>query len=106
MSGNSFDQQGEAREALRTAVSTYGSRVLGDPRILGNLVADLLPDLPRERSLLVAAAEAGVAGELMQHVEQQHLDVDTAIQLVARSLTLPLVTSLVSAFWIDFLLQP
>ena len=87
MSGNTFDQEGEAREALSTAVSSYGPRVLGDPRVLGNLVTDLLPDLPRERSLLVTAAEAGVAGELSQHVEQQHVDVDTAIQLVARSLT-------------------
>ncbi len=87
MSGNSFDEQGEAHEALSTAVKSYGARVLGDPRVLGNMVGDMLPDLPREASLLVTAAEAGVAGELVQHVEQQHLDVDTAIQLVARSLT-------------------
>jgi hypothetical protein len=44
---------GEAHEALGTAVASYGQRVLSDPHALGNLVADLLPDLPRERSLLV-----------------------------------------------------
>jgi len=87
MSGDPFDAQGEAHEALSTAVSSYGARVLNDPRMLGNLVTDLLPDSPRERSLLVTAAEAGVAGELAQHVDQQHLDVDTAVELVARGLT-------------------
>jgi hypothetical protein len=86
MSGQ-LDAQGEAHEALSSAVASYGPRVLSDPRILGNLVADLLPDLPRERSLLVTAAEADVAGELAQHVEQQHLDAVTAVQLVARALT-------------------
>jgi hypothetical protein len=82
-----LDAQGEAREALSTAVTSYGRRVLDDPRMLGNLVADLLPDLPRERSLLVTAAEADVAGDLERHVEQQRLDADTAVQLVARRLT-------------------
>jgi hypothetical protein len=82
-----LDARGEAHEALGTAVASYGQRVLSDPHTLGNLVADLLPDLPRERSLLVAAAEAGVAAELRQHVEEQHIDPDTAAQLVARSLS-------------------
>jgi len=87
MSGDQFDPQGEAREALSTAVSSYGMRVLSDPRILGNLVTDLLPDSPRERSLLVTAAEAGMATELSQHVEQQRLSVEAAVALVARGLT-------------------
>src|SRR6266566_1658483 len=82
-----LDTQGEAHEALGTAVASYGQRVLTDPHTLGNLVADLLPDLPRERSLLVTAAEAGVAAEMRQHVEEQHIDPDTAAQLVARSLS-------------------
>ena len=82
-----LDTQGEAHEALGTAVASYGQRVLSDPHTLGNLVADLLPDLPRERSLLVTAAEAGVAAEMRQHVEGQHIDPDTAAQLVARSLS-------------------
>jgi hypothetical protein len=86
MSGDAYDVQGEVREALNTAVDGYGKRVLNDPRILGNLVTDLLPDLPRERSLLVTGAEAGVAAELTQHVEGQHMDADTAVSLVARSL--------------------
>jgi hypothetical protein len=86
MSGDTYDVQGEVRDALNTAVEGYGKRVLNDPRVLGNLVTDLLPDLPRERSLLVTGAEAGVAAELTQHVEGQRMDTDTAVSLVARSL--------------------
>ena len=82
-----LDTQGEAHEALGTAVASYGQRVLSDPHTLGNLVADLLPDLPRERSLLVTGAEADIAGEMRQHVEEQRIDPDTAVQLVARSLS-------------------
>jgi hypothetical protein len=36
-----LDTQGEAHEALGTAVASYGQRVLSDPHTLGNLVADL-----------------------------------------------------------------
>ena len=82
-----LDAQGEAREALSSVAADYGPRVLSDPRMLGNLVTDLLPDLPRERSLLVTAAETGVAGELTSLVEEHHLDPDTAVQMVAQSLT-------------------
>jgi hypothetical protein len=82
-----LDTQGEAHDALGSAVSSYGQRVLNDPHILGNLVTDLLPDLPRERNLLVMGAEAGVAAEISQHVEEQRIDPDTAVQLVARSLS-------------------
>src|ERR1700760_3646070 len=87
MSGDPYDVQGEVRDALNTAVDSYGKRVLNDPRVLGNLVTDLLPDLPRERSLLVTAAEAGIAAELTQNVEGQHMDADTAVALAARSLS-------------------
>jgi hypothetical protein len=82
-----LDTQGEAHDALGSAVNSYGQRVLNDPHILGNLVTDLLPDLPRERNLLVTGAEAGVAAEITQHVEEQHIDPDTAVQLVARTLS-------------------
>ena len=87
MNEQQLDAQGEAHQALGAVVNDYGRQVLSDPRMLGNLVTDLLPDLPRERSLLVTAAESGVAGELTRHVQEQRLDADTAVQLVARSLT-------------------
>jgi hypothetical protein len=82
-----LDSQGEARDALSSVVNDYSKRVLSDPRMLGNLVTDLLPDQPRERSLLVTAAEADVAGDLTRHVEEHHLDPDTAVQMVSRALS-------------------
>lgn len=82
-----LDSQGEAHEALGSAVNSYGQRVLNDPHILGNLVTDLLPDLPRERNLLVMGAEARVAADISQHVDEQHIDPDTAVHLAARSLS-------------------
>ncbi len=87
MSQPQSEAQREAHEALGTAVASYGQRVLADPHILGNLVTDLLPDLPRERSLLVAGAEAGIAAEMTQHVQEQHIDPDTAVQLAAQALS-------------------
>jgi hypothetical protein len=81
-----LDEQGEAHEALNSAVANYGPRILENPQMLGNVVTDLLPDLPREQSLLIAAAEAGVAADLSQHVGNQNLDPGTAVQLVARML--------------------
>jgi hypothetical protein len=87
MSDQQLDAQGEAQEALGEAIKSYGLSVLGNPRILGNFVTDMLPDLPRERSLLITAAEADVAGELTRHVEEQHVNADTAVQMVARALS-------------------
>jgi len=82
-----MDAQGEARDALSSVVADFGPRVLSDPRMLGSRMSDLLPDLPKERQLLITAAEADVAGELTRHVQEQHLDANTAVQLVAGSLT-------------------
>jgi hypothetical protein len=100
MNEQQLDIQGEAHEALGTAVNDYGRQILNDPRMLGNLVTDLLPDLPRERSLLVTAAESNVAGELTRHVQEQRLDADTAVQLVARSLTDRRSIDLVASTWV------
>src|SRR5215813_12067668 len=81
-----LDEQGEAREALNSAVTNYGPRILQNPQILGNVVTDLLPDLPREQNLLIAAAEADVATDLSQHIRSQNLEPGTAVQLAAHAL--------------------
>jgi hypothetical protein len=81
-----LDEQGEAREALNSAVTNYGPRILQNPQILGNVVTDLLPDLPREQNLLIAAAEADVAADLSQHIRDQNLEPGTAVQLAAHAL--------------------
>jgi hypothetical protein len=76
----------EAQNALRAIVSNpaYGVAALSSATIMANLLKDLLPDAPREVSILVAAAEAGVAGQLRDRVSQG-MDVGTASAVVAGS---------------------
>jgi hypothetical protein len=100
MTDQTFDEQGEAHEAMGSVVSSYGARVLSNPQMLRNLVADLLPDLPRERSLLVSAAEAGVAAEMTQYVEEQHIDAATAVQLTARALSERTMIDSTASMWV------
>jgi hypothetical protein len=57
---------------------------LSSSQIMANLLKDLLPDAPREVSILVAAAEAGVASNLRDRVSQG-MDVGTASAVVAGS---------------------
>jgi hypothetical protein len=84
---SSPDEDDEAQEALRTAVGSFGPQVLDNPRLLVGIVSDQLPDATRERDLLVTAAEAGVATELRQHVEQQGMGAETAVMMAAQSLS-------------------
>jgi Fibronectin type III domain len=95
-----LDTQGEAREALNSAVADFGPRILSDPRMLRSRMSDVLPDLPRERYLLVTAAEADVAGELTAHVQGQHLDPETAIAMVSRSLSDRTSIEMASSTWV------
>jgi hypothetical protein len=80
------DESDEAQNALRAIVSNpaYGIAALSSSQIMANLLKDLLPDAPREVSILVAAAEAGVAGNLRDRVSQG-MDVGTASAVVAGS---------------------
>src|SRR5215471_963521 len=74
----------QARAALTSIVSDpeYGAAALSSPRTMSNLLKDLLPDAPREKTVLVAAAEAGLAETLRDHVAQG-VDSDTAVRLTA-----------------------
>ena len=80
------DESDEAQQALRAIISNpaYGVAALSSPQTMANLLKDLLPDAPREVSILVAAAEAGVAGNLRERVSQG-MDVGTASAVVAGS---------------------
>ena len=95
-----LDPQGEAREALSSAVADFGQRILSDARMIRSRMSDLLPDLPRERHLLDTAAEADVAGELTQHVQGQRLDPQIAIQMVSRSFSDRMSIDLASSTWV------
>jgi hypothetical protein len=81
-----WDESDEAQKALRAIVSdpVYGVAALSSPQIMANLLKDRLPDAPAEVSILVAAAEAGVASNLRDRVSQG-MDVNTASAVVAGS---------------------
>jgi len=79
-----WDAQGEALAALRAIVADprYGPPALSNAQTMTNLLKDMLPDAPRESSVLVAASEAGMAGMLQSNVSQG-MDVTTACRLAA-----------------------
>ena len=79
-----WDAQGEAHAALRAIVADprYGPPALSNAQTMTNLLKDMLPDAPRESSVLVAASEAGVAG-LLQGNMSRGMDVATASRLAA-----------------------
>jgi hypothetical protein len=76
-----WDPQGEVVAALREATAHYGERVLSNPRVLENLLSDLLPDGPAEARLLVFAAQHDLAGSLSELC--QHVDAEEATRLAA-----------------------
>jgi hypothetical protein len=93
-----YDGDGQAREALSTAVNNFGVRILSNPQMLGNVFRDLLPDSPREVSLLVAAAEANVASLLQDRIGK-HMDPDTAARLTASDLVQLRALDSVACLW-------
>ena len=86
MASAQWDEGDEAQKALRSIVSNpaYGAAALSSAPMMTNLLKDLLPDAPREVSILIAAAEAGVADNLRDRVSQG-MDVGTASAVVAGS---------------------
>lgn len=86
MNAKPWDPAGQARRALQgiAADPHYGAAALSQPAVMSNLLKDFLPDEPREASLLVAAAQADLAGALRGYVAQG-LDAATAVNLTANS---------------------
>lgn len=82
----SWEHAAEARAALNAIITDpeLGVAALSSPQTMSNLLKDLLPDAPREKSILVAAAEAGLVDTLREHVAQG-MDPGTAISLTASS---------------------
>src|SRR3974377_2614841 len=72
MASPQWGEGDEAQQALRAILSNpaYGCPALSSATIMANLLKDLLPDAPREGSILVAAAEAGVADNLRDRISQ------------------------------------
>src|SRR6266704_5585873 len=86
MADMSWEHAAEARAALNAIVGDpeHGVAALSSAQTMSNLLKDLLPDAPREKSILVAAAEAGLASSLREHVAQGMYP-NTAIRLTASS---------------------
>jgi hypothetical protein len=84
VTGTSWEHQREVRDALQTIVSDpqLGVPTLSSAQTMSNLLKELLPDAPRETSVLVAAAEAGLAQVLLDQVGQG-MDISTASSLTA-----------------------
>jgi hypothetical protein len=80
------EHQDEIRAAIKSIVDdpSYGRSTLSSSQQMSSLLKDLLPNSPRETSILVAAAEADVAGTLREHVAQG-LALPAASALAARS---------------------
>ena len=81
-----WDPSGKARAALASIVSDFGARALSSPSILDNVLRDLLPDSPKQVSLIVAAGGSTVAASLREHVTQG-MDADTAVRLASTQLS-------------------
>jgi serine/threonine-protein kinase len=80
------DPSGRARTALRAIVSDpdRGVAALSSTQAMSTALRDLLPDMPRETKVLVAAAEEGVAEALSYYVANG-MDSATVRDKVARS---------------------
>ena len=72
MGGIPSEHAKDVREALRSVAADpdLGPSTLSDAQAMSNLLKDLLPDAPREKNLLVAAADAGLAAMMIDHVGQ------------------------------------
>jgi len=80
-----FDQSARVALAAIVADADLGPAALSDPGALSNLLSDYLPGSPRETGLLMAAAQADVAGRLREHVAHG-MDPGTAIRITAATL--------------------
>src|SRR5262249_41030074 len=72
MSSLSWEHAVEMRHALTVIVTDpdYGVSALSNVRTMTNLLNDLLPDAPREKSALIGAADARVSEILLDRIGQ------------------------------------
>jgi hypothetical protein len=85
MATQPLDASGEARPTLRTVVQDHGTAALSNPQLMNSLLQDLMPGSPRESRVLVAAADADVAGILMERAKQ-HVSMAAAVLQAATAL--------------------
>lgn len=83
MTTQPLDANGQARTALHAIARDYGEAALANPEFMNGILRDLIPDLPREASVLVAAADANVAGILRERADQHVSTAAAVAQAVA-----------------------
>jgi hypothetical protein len=93
-----WDAGGDASAALLHVVEGFGPPVLGRPDMLEGLLADDVPQLPREIAMLTAAARYGVADLLSERV-RQGIAPQAAIAMVANDMTSRTAVDAAGAQW-------
>ncbi len=84
MAARPWEHADEARAALQAILEDpgLGIAVLSSGWLVANVLEDMLPDAPRERAVLVMAAQANLATALQEYV-LQGIDPATAVSLAA-----------------------
>jgi EmrB/QacA subfamily drug resistance transporter len=86
------------RAALQEIVASHGAQTLSDPQSLGSYLSDLLPDAPREASILVAAAREHLSESYADHLAQG-VEAGEATRLVASSFAASSAFTLEDCTW-------
>lgn len=82
MTDSPYGSEGAARQALSDILRDFGETGLDNDRLVNVVLPDLLPESPREASLLRAAASVGVAGLLRARLAQG-MGIEAAVRDVA-----------------------
>ncbi|NNN22288.1 MAG: hypothetical protein HKL80_09855 [Acidimicrobiales bacterium] len=88
----------EAFEVLQIVLSKFGLNALSDSSIIEGICEDRLSDYPRESTLIVTAARAGIVGLLQQQVNA--VGVEDAIKLTADSLSTKFSIANNASLWV------
>ncbi len=99
MTAFTLDNSGDARLALQEIFRDYGLAGIDDEALVTRLLPDLLPDSPREASLLRSAAGANV-GHLLTDRISAHMPADSAVRDVTAILTARLAFDATACLWV------
>ncbi len=88
----------DAFEVLQIVLSKYGLNALSDSSVIEGICEDRLSDYPRESTLIVTAARAGIVGLLQQQVNA--VGVEDAIKLTADSLSTKFSIANNASLWV------
>jgi len=96
------DRLAAVRAALAQIIASpdQGYAALLSPERMSNLLKDLLPDAPIEKTVLTAAAENGLA-ETMSNLFSARVPADAAIRMAAESLASRTGLSAGSCYWVS-----